>query len=592
MDNAELYELIAAYLDDELPAERRQEVEQRMAADDAFREEVALHRALQEDYGDPARWRLREAMTEIMNEPLPPEAPPTAVTSGNANRWKFLALLAVILLAGFAVWQWSRPTSTDTIFVEPMTPASEKPNTSNIDETKKNNPSTIKTPDKPSSQLNKKESAITDLPGFVFVQGGSFTMGSKDGEKDEAPHVVRLNSYFMAVNEVTFDEYDAFCTATKKTKPLDGGWGDGSDWGRGKNSVINISWYDAIEYCNWLSEEAGLEAVYSIDKSQKDSKNRSDLDNKKWAIIANWSANGYRLPTEAEWEFAARSRGKDEKWAGTSTEGELSAYCNFADKNSKYKWKIESQNDGYEFTAPVGTFKANDLGLHDMSGNVWEFCWDWYAQYPTSEQTNPRGNEVGDSRVLRGGGWNSAPTLLRCTNRQSFTPNKGYNVFGFRLVRSAWIDETMKEAPFKKPDNSQKPTLNAPIAQADPADFLLNAEMEYMVSGGVRSGNLEVKISSPANGADFRLGKNGEALIKFAGKMDAEADADLVLAIYNNKEVNKPETTLPLDVKKTTDGWAFEIPQRLKLNPGLYYFAIEKGGEAVYTGRFTIGKKQ
>ncbi len=275
--------------------------------------------------------------------------------------------------------------------------------------------STTRTP-----PVTPKKSA--ELDHMVFVQGGTFQMGSKDGESNETPHSVTLSDYYMARHEVTSEEYDQFCQATGKEKPDDRGWG------RGKRPAIYVSWYDAIEYCNWRSSQDGLTPVYSINKRTQDPNNKSNFDKLKWTVTINWQANGYRLPTEAEWEYAARSSGKDQKWAGTSSESQLVSFANGL-----------GEKDGYKNTSPVGTFKANDLGLFDMSGNVWEWCWDWYdsGYYSKSPKSNPQGPNTGSDRVLRGGSWFDEPAYLRCANRLYGTPDNRFFIFGFRLSRAA-----------------------------------------------------------------------------------------------------------------------------------------------------------
>ncbi|MCR9051047.1 MAG: formylglycine-generating enzyme family protein [Phaeodactylibacter xiamenensis] len=134
--------------------------------------------------------------------------------------------------------------------------------------------------------------------------------------------------------------------------------------------------------------------------------------------------------TEAEWEFAARSRGGNDKWAGTSSESALSNYANYYESGSK---------GGYMQTAPVGSFRANKLGLHDMSGNVWEWCWDWYDSdyYKNSPSRNPRGPSTGSYRVQRGGSWRGEPARLRCAFRLGGTPGYSSLFIGFRLSRTA-----------------------------------------------------------------------------------------------------------------------------------------------------------
>jgi formylglycine-generating enzyme required for sulfatase activity len=259
----------------------------------------------------------------------------------------------------------------------------------------------------------KKENVggSNEPPNMVFVPGGTFEMGSNDVRYWERPvHQVSLNSFYIGIYEVTFDEYDTYCDATGRSRPDD----EGDD--RGNLPVINVSWYDAVAYCNWRSEQAGLQQVYRISGEN---------------VTADWDANGYRLPTEAEWEYAARSRGKNEIWAGTSSESSLSTYGNYKESRGS--------TDGYEYTAPVGSLRANALGLYDMSGNVREWCWDWYESdyYDKSPSQNPRGPSTGSYRVFRGGSWNSVPTNLRCAERNLSSPDNRLDYVGFRLVSAA-----------------------------------------------------------------------------------------------------------------------------------------------------------
>ena len=256
------------------------------------------------------------------------------------------------------------------------------------------------------SELPEPRDPGIDFDDLQFVKGGTFKMGSTEQDDEQLVHSVTLSDFYIGKTEVTFEEYDKYCEAEGKTKPKDRGWG------RGKRPVIYVDWYDAIEYCNWLSGQNRLEAVYQIDKGKKDSNNSNSSDDKKWTISINWNANGYRLPTEAEWEYAARSQGGNDKWAGTSSESSLATYGNYYEGDKKGK-------DGYQYTAPVGSFQANNLGLHDMSGNVWEWCWDWYDEnyYKNSPKADPKGPELGSYRVLRGGSWFNFPAILRCSDR-------------------------------------------------------------------------------------------------------------------------------------------------------------------------------
>jgi len=240
--------------------------------------------------------------------------------------------------------------------------------------------------------------------GMVWVEGGTFQMGDTfgDGDSDEKPvHSVTVSGFFMGKNEVTFDEYDAFCADTGKSRPSDQGWG------RGSRPVINVSWNDATEYCNWLSRKEGLRPTYSGSGSN---------------ISCDFAADGYRLPTEAEWEYAAKggSRSGGYKYAGGNEAGNVGWY---------------GSNSGGK-THPVGGKQANELGLYDMTGNVWEWCWDWYGSYGTAARTDPRGPSSGDARVSRGGSWFNDAGYVRTAYRYSNDPESGKFYFGFGLARA------------------------------------------------------------------------------------------------------------------------------------------------------------
>jgi len=265
---------------------------------------------------------------------------------------------------------------------------------------------------------------------MVLVEGGTFMMGctseQKDCEDDEKPvHKVELSSFYMGATEVSFEEYDAYCDAVGKENPDDEGWG------RGKRPVINVSWYDVVEYCNWLSELEGLNACYSIDKGTKDPNNKNSDDDIKWTVVCDFGKNGYRLPTEAEWEYAARGGNKSKGYiyAGVSIEDSLHIYGNF-----------DTDDDGYMYTSPIGIYRPNELGIYDMSGNVYEWCWDWYDSdiYKDSSQIyrSPKGSIYGSGRVLRGGSWFSNAVDLRVANRLNYWPIERSASIGFRLTRT------------------------------------------------------------------------------------------------------------------------------------------------------------
>lgn len=280
-----------------------------------------------------------------------------------------------------------------------------------------------------------------DLPKveMVFVEGDTFRMGDLFGEgyKNEYPaHLVAVRDFYLGKYEVTFDQYDAFCTATKRQKPRDEDFGLHS-MGRGRRPVINVSWYSAVEYCNWLSQQEHLSPVYTIGKETRDPKNHGSMDYRKWIVTADWSANGYRLPTEAEWEFAARERGQKVRF-GNGRDTLDPSEVNF-DGKSQYPKPYAIVGKYRQKTVPVDAFPANSLGLKHMSGNVEEWCWDWYhSEYYTQSDgmVNPTGPSAGEKRVVRGGDWYGQPTFCRAAFRWQDYATEADLGRGFRLARS------------------------------------------------------------------------------------------------------------------------------------------------------------
>ena len=232
---------------------------------------------------------------------------------------------------------------------------------------------------------------------FIRVEGGTFSMGSGNGDNDERPiHTVQIGSFYISKTEVTQREYQQIM-------------GNNPSSFKGDNlPVDSVSWFDAITYCNKLSQLEGLTPAY------RGSRN---------AISCDFSANGYRLPTEAEWEFAAR---------GGSRENLAHEYAG-GNRVDSVAW--HSGNSGKK-THPVATKTPNALGLYDMSGNVLEWCWDWYGNYSAASQVDPRGLSMSTLRVCRGGSYNDGTAEQRIANRDNGTPASRYNNLGFRVVRS------------------------------------------------------------------------------------------------------------------------------------------------------------
>jgi len=268
-----------------------------------------------------------------------------------------------------------------------------------------------------------------DGMGLVYVPAGEFTMGSAgsdgDADDDEKPqHKVYLDAYWIDRTEVTNAMFAQFVAAAGyKTdaekagkgyvfNPTSKGWEEtaGADWqhprgpgsdlaGLDAHPVVQVSWNDAAAYCAWA---------------------------------------GRRLPTEAEWEKAARGTdGRKFPWGNQTVAGDL---LNFADRNLDVDWADKNVDDGYQFTAPVGSYPkgASPYGALDMAGNVWEWAADWYDEkyYASSPVASPKGPDTGQYRVLRGGSWDYDQRFVRAASRNRNDPENRNDLIGFRCARS------------------------------------------------------------------------------------------------------------------------------------------------------------
>ena len=244
------------------------------------------------------------------------------------------------------------------------------------------------------------ESTTESGAEIVTVPGGRFLMGDDD-EIDAAPHEVVLSPFYIDKNLVTQAEYEKVTGENP------------SRWKAPDNPVEQVRWSDAVRYCNKRSELEGLEPCYDLQSWQ-----------------CNFAADGYRLPTEAEWEYACRAGTKTAYFFGES-----------ASKLSNYAW-FEDNAGGKP--RPVGGKPANAWGLHDMHGNVWEWCNDFYQvdYYQQSPEKDPHGPETGETKVVRGGAWKFSADSCRSGYRYNENPGYadvcfGYDIYGFRCVRNA-----------------------------------------------------------------------------------------------------------------------------------------------------------
>ena len=270
-------------------------------------------------------------------------------------------------------------------------------------------------------------------PGMALIPAGTFTMGDAlDGESDAAPVSTTVSAFYMDVNPVSYSQWlSVYLWATNH------GYGF-AHVGGGKaanHPVWGVDWYDTVKWCNARSEQAGWTPVYYTDAGLSQVYKIGETD----AVYANWAAKGYRLPTEAEWEKAARGglSGQRFPWGNVITEN-LANYCGntgvFTYDAGPNGYNAAFTNGTLPYTSPAGYFAPNTHGLYDMGGNVFAWCWDWYGT-PYAGGLDPRGPISATSRVLRGGSWYYFAYDLRCAARHFAVPSYAYIYEGFRCAR-------------------------------------------------------------------------------------------------------------------------------------------------------------